>query len=243
MISTLCSNLILEIISFLSDKEAKNLSCTCKNINKLGYLKYICMNNSNDSFEFALAFSKHNLTLNKVGIFKNILNPHNFMPSLWPKSVLIYYCKFSSIIKPNAFKTEDLKIFSLHDTGDRPIKINWNNFKNLKNLYLYCDNIDLNDLENCEQLENIFIYLFKVKIISKEIGGLKNLKCLITNCDVENDTHFVSKNLNLFVCKNMNQETFKFESSFKIVKNRNLFPYSEQTIYYNYHEKNLQLLI
>jgi len=237
MISTLCSNLILEIISFLSDKEAKNLSCTCKNINKLGYLKYICMNNSSDPFEFALAFSKHNLTLNKVGIFKDILNPQNFMPSLWPKSVLMYYCKFSTILNPSASKTEDFKIFSFYDTQNRAIKINWNKFKNLKNLYLYCDNIDLNGLENCEQLENIFIYLFKVKTISKEIGGLKNLKCVITNCDIEIGTHFISKNMEFFVTKNMTNANFQFESAFKYMKNRNLFPYSEQTIYYNYHDR------
>lgn len=236
MISGLCSNLILEIISYLTDKEAKNLSDTCKTINKLGYLKYIFMNNSSDPFEFALAFSKHNLTLNKVAIFKNILNPQNFMPSLWPNSVLIYYCKFSSIIKPNAIKTENLKIFSLHDTGHRPIKIDWNNFKNLKDLYLYCDNIDLDGLENCEKLENIFIHLLKTKTISKKIGDLKNLKCIITNCDIESNTHFISKNINLFVSNNMNNCNFKFESSFEFVRNRNLFPYSEQTIYYNYHE-------
>jgi hypothetical protein len=238
MINTLCSNLILEIISYLTDKEAKNLSNTCKTINKLGYLKYICMINSSDPFEFALAFSKHKLTLNKVGIFTDILNPQNFMPSLWPKSVMIYYSKFSTILSPNALKTEDLKIFSLYNTQDRPIKINWNKLKNLKKLYLYCDNIDLNGLENCEQLENIFIYLIKVKTISKQIGSLKNLKCIITNCDIEIGTHFISKKMNFFVTKNMSNGNFKFESTFKFVKNRNLFPYSEQTIYYNYYDIN-----
>lgn len=236
MIDTLCNNIILEIIKFLTDKEAKKLSETSKSINKIGYLKYICMNNFSNPFDFSLACYKHNLTLNKVSIIKNMIDPQNFMPLAWPKSVIIYYSKFSNILNPDALKTEELKIFSLHKTNNNSIKIDWFKFQNLKKLYLYCEDVDLNGLENCKHIENIFIYLLNTKTIDKVIGSLKNLKCIITNCDIEIGTHFISKKIDFFVSKNMTNGSFKFDSTFKFIRNRNLFPYSEQTIYYNYNE-------
>lgn len=235
MINTLYKNLVLEIINYLTDTEAKKLSETCKSINKLGYLKYIFMKCSSDPFDFALAFSKHNLTLNKVVIYKSLVDPQIFMSSSWPKSVSFYYSKFTSIINPNASKTENLKIFSLHNLYNKSIKLNWSKFHNLRNLYLYCEDVDLNELENCQHLENIFIYLLNVKTIDKVIGSLKNLRCIITNCDIESGTHFISKKIDFFVAKNMNNGNFKFKSTFKIIKNRNLYPYSEETIFHNYN--------
>jgi len=237
MIVELYDNLLLEVINYLTDKEAKNLGTTCKRINKIGYLKYIYMNEASDIFKFSIDFVKHNLTLNKVAIFNRIQNPQYFMPSIWPKSVIIYYSNFTDILSPNAFKTEDFKLFSLYETNNKnPIKIDWKKFKNLKQLYLYCDNVDMNGIEVCEGLTDIFIYLIKNITIKKQIGNLKNLKYLITNCNIEEQTNFVSKDINFFVAKNMNEGNFQFNSKFKLVKNRNYLPYSEETIYNNYME-------
>ena len=236
MITDLCDNVLLEIINYLSDKEAKNLAVTCKRINKIGYLKYIYMNDASDPFRFSIDFVKHNLTLNKVAIFNRMQNPQYFMPSMWPKSVIFYYSKFSDILSPNAFKTEDFKLFSLHETEDKPIRIDWVKFRNLKKIYIYCDNIDLDGIEVCEGLTDAFVYLIQNNTIKKQIGSLKKLKCLITNCNIEEGTNFISKDINFFVAKNMNGGNFKFNSTFKNIKNRNFLPYSEETIYNNYME-------
>ena len=234
MVIDLCDDLLLEIIKYLTDKEAKNFAITCKMLNKIGYLKYIYMNDKSDSFKFSLDFVKHNLTLNKIAIFSCMKNPQYLIQSIWPESVIIYYSNFTDILSPNAFKTENFKLFSLYETENKPIRIDWKKFRNLKKLYIYCDNIDLNGIEVCERLTDIFIYIIQNNTIKKQIGTLKNLKCLITNCNIEEETNFISKHINFFVAKNMNEGNFKFNSNNEFIKNRNFLPYSEETIYNNY---------
>ena len=101
----------------------------------------------------------------------------------------------------------------------------------------------MDGIEVCEGLTDAFIYLIQNNTIKKQIGSLKKLKCLITNCNIEEGTNFISKDINFFVAKNMNGGNFKFNSTFKNIKNRNFLPYSEETIYNNYMENLIYLLL
>ena len=177
-------------------------------------------------------FSRHNLTLNTVLLYKSITNVQYFMPSRWPKTVSIYYSKITDLLKPNAERTENFKYYSLYETR-RPIRIDWKKFKNLKSIYIYCDDIILDGIEVCDNLENIFIYLNKRKTLTNIFGFFKNLKYLITNCGIENNIIFISNKLELFVSNNMNDVNITFNSKFNLIKDRNKFPYHEETIYNN----------
>jgi len=154
------------------------------------------------------------------------------MPGRWPKTVSIYYSKITELLSPNADRTENLKYYSLYETV-RPLRIDWKKFKNLRSIYIYCQDIILDGIEACSKLENIFIYLNKRKTLTNIFGSFKNLKYLITNCDIENNTKFISNDLELFVSKNMNDISLNFNSVFNIIKDRNKFSYHEETIYNN----------
>ena len=231
MIVNFCDDILIEIHDYLTNKEGKHFSQTCKALNRLSYLKKITMNFETDPFNFARVFSKHNYTLEQVSSYKNMYNPHNFMPGKWPKKVSIYYSILSTPLNPNnADKTETLKIYSLYEKC-KQIKINWNKFKNLKNLYIYCEDVNLDGIEVCSKLSNIFIYLIKKKTLPNNLGSFKNLNSFITNCDLENNTTFISPYLNIFVSRNMDYGNFKFNRELNFVKERNKFPYLEENIY------------
>jgi hypothetical protein len=231
MIANFCDDILIKIHQYLTNKEGKHFSQTCKALNRVGYLKKISMNFETDPFNFTQVFRKHNYTLEQVLIYRNMYNPHNFMPGKWSKQVYIYYSMLTTPLNPqNADKTETLKIYSLYEKC-KQIKINWKKFKNLKNLYLYCEDIDLDGIEECTELSNIFIYLIKKKTLSNKLGSFKNLNSFITNCDLENNTEFISPYLNIFVSRNMDYANFKFNKNLNIVKKRNKFPYLEETIY------------
>lgn len=223
---------LIEVMSYLTHNESKKFAYTCKTINKLPYIKNLIMNNETDPFNFSIMFSRHNLTLNTVLLYKSINNPQYFLPGRWPKTVSIYYSKITDILSPNADRTENLKYYSLYETR-KPLRIDWKKFKNLKSIYIYCDNIILDGIEECNKLENIFIFLINRKTLTKIFGSFKNLKYLITNCDIENNTTFISNDLELFVSKNMNDVSINFNTDLNIIKDRNKFPYNEETIYNN----------
>ena len=232
MIVDFCNNILIEILGYLNDKDSKNFSKSCKIINKVGYLKNLIMTNETDPFQFASDFYKHNLTLNTVISYKNISNPQYFMPSKWPKSVSIFYSKITDIISPDSERTEHLKLYLLQTT-ERPIKIDWKKFRNLKSVYIYCDDVVLDGIEICTKLTNIFINLNNKKTLNRILGSFKNLKYLITNCNIQQNTVFLSQELEIFISKNMDDETFKFNSRYNLIKDRNNFPYYEETIYNN----------
>ena len=228
----LSNDILMEIIKYLPDNESRKFSYTCKTINKVSYLKNLILNNETDPFNFSIMFSRHNLTLNTVLLYKSITNVQYFMPGRWPKTVSIYYSKITDLLKPNAERTENFKYYSLYETR-RPIRIDWKKFKNLKSIYIYCDDIILDGIEVCDNLENIFIYLNKRKTLTNIFGFFKNLKYLITNCGIENNIIFISNKLELFVSNNMNDVNITFNSKFNLIKDRNKFPYHEETIYNN----------
>ena len=101
----------------------------------------------------------------------------------------------------------------------------------MKNLYIFTDDICFDGIEVCTQLSNIFIFLVRKKKLNKVFGDFENLKCLITNCAIENNTNFVSKNLEIFVCENMGNKSFIFNTQNIIIKERNKYLFSEETIY------------
>jgi hypothetical protein len=232
MIQNFCDDILSEILKFLPNIDLKKFTQSSKSLNKIGYLKNLILNTNDDPFLFAKNFSKHNLTLTNIITYKNIPNIQNFMPSKWPNYVTIFYSTITDTLSPNANRTEYLKLYSLYESRNT-LKINWKNFKNLKNLYIYNNDIILDGIEECVSLTNIFIFLFKKQVLNSKIGYLPKLKILITNCCVQKDTTFVSKDLELFVSNNMDNGNFKFLSPFNFSKKRKEYPYSEEIIYNN----------
>lgn len=229
MFRIFCDYVLSEILKFLPDIDIKNLTHTCKSLNKIAYLKKLILHINDDPFLFAKFFCKHNSSLTNITMYKHIPNIQNFLPSRWPNSVTIFYSNITDTLTPNAERTQHLKIHSMYQT--KFLKIHWKKFKNLKTLYLYCNEIILDGIEECTLLTDIFIFSFKKQTLNYHLGSLPNLKTLITNCNVQRDTVFVSKKLELFVTNNMDNGNFKFLSPFNSLKKRKDYPFSEENIY------------
>jgi hypothetical protein len=140
------------------------------------------------------------------------------MNRIWPKVVHFNYCKFVGCIDPKLeTNTEQLKIKTI---ATSKLRINWRKFPKLRILYLdEIANVDFTDIHHCKELEFIYCYRDKrydIFVLPRNIGKLENLKYLITNCIVENNTNFISEKLTTFICFNKNKNCFNFKSSVKI---------------------------
>ena len=233
MLENICDENLVNIISYLNNKDSLNfvkLSKYNKNLfYKRGFLKHISsINSHSDPFDFAINFSIHNKTLQSVHV-SHIQNPQYYMNGTWPKNVLINFCRINSQINPTTTKTEKLKIEQIYYHTYKKM-INWNKFTKLKVLYLSCTDIDFTGFENCKDLEIIFIELKNAdKVVLPNISSLKNLKHLITNCSINDETHFQSKQLKTCITKNIGD--FKFQSDYPVTRNK--FYYSLDLIYKN----------
>ena len=211
-ILNLYNDIFLEILKFLPSIDIKNFTETCKILQNISYLEKLTLNINDNPYLFAKKFSSHNLTLKNIITYMPLLNIQHFMPSKWPESVTIFNSKITDTLSPNAEKTKHLKIHSMYHLR-KPLKINWKKFKNLKSLYIYYDDIILDGIDECTSLTNIFIFLIKKKVLNYKVASLKKLKILITNCDVQKDTTFMSKELEFLITNNMDNANFKFLSS------------------------------
>ena len=209
----------------ISCKYIKNL------LYKRGYLKKLQFKHDYNPFIFSNYFTKHQNTLEIVNV-NSLNNPQYFMNGVWPKYVYLYNCFIDGILSPLKTKTEILKIVYY-----RPIKlssnfsIDWNKFSKIKILYLEINtfNIDfLKDIYICKDLEILCLILNKNFEIPNIIGKLTNLKYVITNCNININTLFISKNLKHCISKNMSTNNFTKNN---IIKDRNKYFYDERLIF------------
>jgi hypothetical protein len=173
-------------------------------------------------------FSIHNKTLKHVHI-SYMHNPQDFMNGTWPKSVLLNFCTIYRKLNPPITNTQKLEIDQLYDHSLKNM-INWNKFPKLKILYLNSFDIDFTGFENCKDLEIIYIELKKPFLLPDVISSFKNLKHLITNCSIRDNTKFISKDLK--TCVNNNRgKNITFESKHEVIRSKKF--YSLDLIYRN----------
>lgn len=239
-------DLLVIILSYLNNKDSLSLVKTCKYFKKLfyerGFYKTIYYNFPEPILKFSNLFNIHNKTLNSVYI-NNGYNIHNFMDNIWCKNIEFSNYSFDYNIEPtNITNTENLYIVSSSNKKNK-ICINWNKFPKLKCLFLNIYDININNIEICDNLEVIFLYLEKSNknnslfpIIPKNIGLLKNLKHFFSNCNISSETKFISKNLETCILYDNNSEIVH-NSKYNIIKNRNYYPEDIRILYKRFQNK------
>lgn len=235
------NEIFILISDYLNDKDMLIFVRSCKYIKNLfyknGFLKNLNFNYSFDPILFSSFFYNHNKTLKSINV--SYLNCANYyLCGSYPKNVIFYNCIIDSELNPEHTRTELLKItYKFAGLPLKKYKINWDKFLKLKILYLDI-NIEnlifLKNIEVCKDLEVIcFISENKNLEIPNIIGKLENLKYLITNCNIEKNTKFISKKLEICISKNMNNDYFIFDTKNKVDKNRKNFNNSEILIFEN----------
>ena len=228
--NNICDDILVYISKFLFDKDTLMFLLTSKYIKNLfykrGYLKKICFNHIHNPFIFSNCFIKHYNTLKNVRI-NGLTNPHYFMFGIWPNNIHFYNCFIDETLSPFLnTKTLELKILYNLDFKLTPnFNINWNKLY----LDLNSSNINfLNDIDICQELEIVCLILNKNFEIPNIIGNLKNLKYFITNCDINVNTFFISKDLKHCISKNMNSNNFTKNN---IIKDRAKYLYNERLLF------------
>ena len=209
--NNLPNEMIILISSFLNNKENLIFVKTCKYykeiLYKYGFLKSLYYTFPGSVVNFTRNFIQHNRTLTDIYI-NNGNNIHLYILSvIWPKRLKFMNYNFNCEINPYInTNTENLYI----TTYQNKIKmyINWSKFNKLKYLFLHIYDLDFTNFELCANLEVIFIYLEVSNndddtsiIIPKNIGLLKKLKHLFTNCNLSKHTNFISEKLQTCILK------------------------------------------
>ena len=191
--------------TYLNNKDANNLSKTCKIIYKIDYLHFL-QNKNDDIWYFSSVFSKHYTSLKSIFI-KNVSEPESWLVSKWPSKVEFLCCYHSKIDPYNITDTEELIITHYNSYNKKKLKINWYKFPKLKKIKISTYDIDISGLHNCKNLEHIYLISQQNNLLlSKDIYNIKNLKYLFTNCflpDIENMI-FVSNKIEKCIVKNNN---------------------------------------
>jgi hypothetical protein len=230
MINNLYDDILIYISSYLDDKENLNLIQTCKYFknlfNKVGFLKFLkCEGDKHQSiYNFMITYFKHIRTVDYIYI-SHIDTPQYWINNKWCKIVHLYNCYLEDKIDPlNICNTEQLIIQNIYPSKwKNKLKINWNKFPNLRILQLDIQNIDLVNIEICQNLELIYININEKTEFSSSIGTLKKLKHLITNCIIDNRTYFKSKDLLTCITKNSIDNNFIFDSKHQIMDKNNFY--------------------
>ena len=148
----------------------------------------------------------------------------------------VKFINYSCIFEINPYvntNTENLYISTFRNKEN--LYINFFKFNKLKYLFLHIYDLNFINIESCTNLEVLFIYLETSNlndgsiIIPKNIGLLKNLKHLLTNCNLSNHTHFISEELQTCISNNNNNDII-YKSKKHIIKNSD---------YYNEHIDSL----
>lgn len=227
--NNLPNEMIILISSFLNNKENLIFVKTCKYYNKIlykyGFLKSLYYTFPGSIVCFTQNFIQHNRTLTDIYI-NNGNNIHLYMSSvIWPKRIKFmnynFNCEINTDMNTN---TENLYITTYQNK--LKMYINWSKFNKLKYLFLHIYDLDFTNIELCTNLEVIFIYLEisnnddRLIIIPKNIGLLKNLKHLLTNCNLSIHTNFISEKLQTCISNN-NHNNINILSS--VIKSRNYY--------------------
>ena len=241
MINTLCDDLLVLIMNNLDNKDSLNFVKTSKYMKNLFYKRGFLKTYDHD--DYFSEISKHTNSLLSIHL-KNLVNPHRFLYFTWPKSIKFTksYVIVDNHIDPDKTKTEELYIALNYSDILEELIINWEKFKNLKYLYLNIYDInDFTDIEKyCPNIEILFLYLEKSNstngkesVLPKNIVKLSKLKHLLTNCSLEDNIHFISKELKTCIYNNSNNISCNFNSRNFIVKDRYYYIYDIEIVYNN----------
>ena len=242
----LCDELLILIMNNLDNKDSLNFVKSCKYFKQLFYKNGFLKTFDYDS-DYFYEISKHRNSLLSIHL-KNLVNPHRFLYFTWPKCIKFTKCYIivDNYIDPDKTLTEELYIalnyYHTRETEREKLLINWKKFQNLKYLYLNIYDInDFNEIEKyCPNIEILFLYLEKSNstngkesVIPKNIGKLSKLKHLLTNCSLEDNIHFISKELKTCIYNNTNNISCTFDSTKFIVKDRYYYIYDIEIVYNN----------
>ena len=236
--NNLPNEIIFLISSFINNEENLMFVKTCKYYKEIlynyGFLKSLYYSFPGSITDFTLNFIKHNRTLTDIYIY-NSNNIHLYMLSaIWPKRIKFMHYRINCSINPYInTNTENLYISSYRNT--EKIYINWSKFNKLKYLFLHIYDLNFINIESCTNLEVIFIYLETSNLnndtsIPKNIGLLKNLKHILTNCDLSNNTHFISKKLQTCISNNK-ERNYIIYNSINVIKNRDYYNNNIENLY------------
>lgn len=213
-LDTLPSDIIKTVIQFIPNNIQSLLFVSlCKtfyNIGKeFGYIKSLNTGGVNniEVMDFLTKCCENHKTLHNITL-EGIIDPHLWIPISWPKYVSLIRCPIYGYIDSPISNTEYLDITDPHRNKNiiKTVRINWKKFPKLKKLYLYLPLVDLTGIEACQDLEILVINLHISIPLPQDISKLPNLVRLITNCNMAEKTHFVSKRLT--ECNMGNEQLF-----------------------------------
>ena len=161
-LNTICDDLLINIMSYISDNRSSySFVNTCKYLQNLfsksGYLKYLSVSGgvaNNDLWNFSLMYIYHHRTIKTLSM-SNIFDAHIWVQGPWCKSVYFYNCSFSSTVKPTS-NSETEKLY-LTSYSQNKIIIDFENLKKLTVLYVECYVVDLLNFEKCADLNSIHV--------------------------------------------------------------------------------------
>lgn len=163
MLTYLNQDMIDIIISFLeTNKDLLFLRYTSnffyKVTNKYGFLKKIHIGMNQDLGNLFYLSSNKVKYLDSI-YFNCLVDPLNFFPNIWKKNMVFEHCSFNHVIVPQKNnKTTNLCIKDFHRNKNKNrLKIDWLKLKNLKHLYVYSWDLDINGLSACKNLKTIYI--------------------------------------------------------------------------------------
>lgn len=234
MIYQIPKELLCIIIEFLPQQDSVNFISSCKSVNIVGmtngYIKHLSNSYTTDMMHFIKLACKHQRTIQSLWL-TGLDNPQNWIPISWPKQVVIETCTIYTKIDPLLVSsTENLKISSVNGN----IEINWLKFPKLKKLNLYVTDINFNGIENCKDIEHIFIEVKTRTSLPDCIGHFQNLIHLITNCALLKKTHFVTRKLSSCVTLNDQEYTTELFKAFPLVTTTSSFYTNLQSLINRY---------
>ena len=172
MLNILINENLIEIVSYLNNKDSYYFISTCKELKnffyKYGYIKEITLKPlyKHNLYDFFIICAQNVRTLTSI-YASNTNNPHAWIPSKWPKIVRFYYCNITDKIDPPVSDTEEILIIQHEiinnisiDEKKISLKINWKKFPKLKKLTLKVFNTDIEQIKNNKNIEKN-IRLFK----------------------------------------------------------------------------------
>lgn len=158
-------DIIVYIWNFLvTNKDSISLIKTCKYLHELG------MNNGYIKELSIQKFSPINFQIKSVEHFHSIIymvvDSVNWLPRKWPEKVTFIQCELNGKIDPvDIVKTRKLHLKLRRDRKDS-LKISWEKFPSLEELYISAYDIDLKGIELCQKLSSISISL---GVVNKKI--------------------------------------------------------------------------
>lgn len=176
------ADIISTITSFLDNKSNSKLISSCNTLKthgkKHGYLTSLKADYTVNMMDFINLFCKHSKSVSSI-LINGIDDPHQWIPK-YVEKVFFEHCSIKSNLDPGkeGYITKTLKITDYHRLiHAKPFRINWKSFKNLENLELYVNNIDLDGIDACKKLKKVNINTLTLKITSIDnIFGNKRRK-------------------------------------------------------------------